>query len=135
MFTHARVQLSTSENVNQKEKHESNLKTELKKLQKLRDQIKNWQSSSDVRDKSDLLEARREIERRMEAFKVCEKEAKTKAYSKEGLQAAAARLDPKERAKQEMRDWLNGTVDVEYSCGRDGSRSGRADGGEISEKK
>ena len=47
----------------------------------------------------------------MEKFKVCEKEAKTKAFSKEGLQAAASRQDPKEKAKQEMRDWLNTTVD------------------------
>ena len=35
----------------------------------------------------------------MEKFKVCEKEAKTKAFSKEGLAAAAAKVDPKERAK------------------------------------
>lgn len=32
-----------------------------------------------------LLEARKLIEREMERFKVCEKETKTKAFSKEGL--------------------------------------------------
>lgn len=32
-----------------------------------------------------LLEARKQIEREMERFKVCEKETKTKAFSKEGL--------------------------------------------------
>ncbi len=47
----------------------------------------------------------------MEKFKICEKEAKTKAFSKEGLQNAASRMDPKEKAKHEMREWLNDTVD------------------------
>jgi CCR4-NOT transcriptional regulation complex NOT5 subunit len=46
----------------------------------------------------------------MERFKVCEKEMKTKAFSKEGL-GQAAKLDPKEKAKNEMRDWINETVD------------------------
>lgn len=32
-----------------------------------------------------LLEARKTIENKMEKFKVCEKETKTKAFSKEGL--------------------------------------------------
>ena len=32
-----------------------------------------------------LLEARKLIENKMEKFKVCEKETKTKAFSKEGL--------------------------------------------------
>lgn len=47
----------------------------------------------------------------MERFKICEKEAKTKAFSKEGL-GAASRVDPKERQKQEMRDWLSQVVDT-----------------------
>ena len=46
-------------------------------------------ASAEIKDKSDLMEARKEIERRMERFKVCEKEAKTKAFSKEGLGLAA----------------------------------------------
>src|SRR5687767_1368075 len=69
----------------QKEKHESDLKKEIKKLQRFRDQIKNWMSNSDVKDKRPLMEARKLIEQKMEEFKVCEKETKTKAYSKEGL--------------------------------------------------
>lgn len=68
-------------------------------------------SGGEIKDKSDLLEARKDIERRMERFKICEKEAKTKAFSKEGL-GAASRLDPKERQKQEMRDWLSQVVDT-----------------------
>jgi len=46
----------------------------------------------------------------MERFKAVEKAMKTKAYSKEGL-SAAAKLDPKERAKMETCDWLNTQVD------------------------
>lgn len=47
----------------------------------------------------------------MEQFKAVEKEMKTKAYSKEGL-SAAARLDPKDKEKSEMCDFLSQTVDI-----------------------
>lgn len=46
----------------------------------------------------------------MERFKAVEKAMKTKAYSKEGL-SAAAKLDPKEQAKVEASDFLNNVVD------------------------
>lgn len=46
----------------------------------------------------------------MEKFKAVEKAMKTKAYSKEGL-SAAAKLDPKERAKLEACEFLNNMVD------------------------
>ena len=46
----------------------------------------------------------------MEKFKAVEKEMKTKAFSKEGL-AAAAKLDPKEREKLEMAGYLKNAVD------------------------
>jgi CCR4-NOT transcription complex subunit 3 len=46
----------------------------------------------------------------MEKFKAVEKAMKTKAYSKEGL-SAAAKLDPKERAKLEACEFLNTMVD------------------------
>jgi CCR4-NOT transcription complex subunit 3 len=42
----------------------------------------------------------------MEQFKVCEKDTKTKAYSKEGL-AREAKLGPREAMKDEKRAWLN----------------------------
>ena len=45
----------------------------------------------------------------MERFKVCEKETKTKMFSKEGL-ALAQKQDPRERARNETRDWINTTV-------------------------
>lgn len=47
----------------------------------------------------------------MERFKVCEKETKTKTFSKEGL-AQAQKQDPKEKARNEARDWINSTVDT-----------------------
>jgi len=89
----------------QKEKYELDLKKEIKKLQRLRDQIKTWAAGNEIKDKSKLLDARRLIETKMEQFKVCERETKTKAYSREGL-AKASRLDPEEKKRAEMRDWI-----------------------------
>ena len=54
--------MQTATNVNQKEKYESELKKEIKKLQRLREQIKTWQSSNDIKDKKPLQEARKSIE-------------------------------------------------------------------------
>lgn len=42
----------------------------------------------------------------MERFKVVERETKTKAYSKEGL-GAAAKLDPAQREREDVVLWLN----------------------------
>eukprot|EP00887_Chlorella_sp_A99_P005658 scaffold1.g5658.t1 len=103
-------QLQVTDNQNNREKLEAQLKTEIKKLQRFRDQIKTWAANNEIKDKTDLLNARKDIERRMEKFKAVEKEAKTKAFSKEGL-GAASRLDPRERQRAEMRDWLNSTVE------------------------
>lgn len=98
-----------TENANQKEKFEADLKKEIKKLQRYRDQIKTWIQSSEIKDKKALLDARKLIEREMERFKVCEKETKTKAFSKEGL-GQQPKTDPREKAKGEAREWLNAMV-------------------------
>lgn len=45
----------------------------------------------------------------MERFKVVERETKTKAYSKEGL-GAAAKLDPAQKDKDEITTWLSVSV-------------------------
>ena len=58
----SRIQVQTATNANQKEKYESELKKEIKKLQRLREQIKTWQSSNEIKDKKPLLEARKNIE-------------------------------------------------------------------------
>ena len=42
----------------------------------------------------------------MERFKIVEKETKTKAYSKEGL-GAAAKMDPVTKEKGEIINWLS----------------------------
>lgn len=46
----------------QKEKYEGDLKKEIKKLQRLRDQIRTWLSSSEIKDKRSLEDNRRLIE-------------------------------------------------------------------------
>lgn len=93
----------------QKEKYEADLKKEIKKLQRLRDQIKSWIASGEIKDKSALLENRRLIETQMERFKVVERETKTKAYSKEGL-GAAQKMDPAQREKEEISAWLANSI-------------------------
>lgn len=135
------AQVYSATTQSQKEKYESDLKKEIKKLQRLRDSIKTWASSSDVKDKRQLMEYRRVwprphccpavreppprarvadacrppcvvpqiIESKMEQFKVCEKETKTKAFSKEGL-AQANRLDPAEKRKRQQRRWLQDRI-------------------------
>ncbi|KAH6842576.1 Not1 N-terminal domain, CCR4-Not complex component-domain-containing protein [Chaetomium sp. MPI-CAGE-AT-0009] len=102
--------IEQSTNQAQKEKLEDQLKREIKKLQRLRDQIKTWAASNDIKDKAPLLEQRRLIETQMEKFKAVEKAMKTKAYSKEGL-SAAAKLDPREQAKMDAGEFLGNMVD------------------------
>ena len=100
----------SAEQQNQKEKYEIELKKEIKKLQRLRDQIKTWIGGTEVKDKESLLDTRRLIETKMEQFKVCEKETKTKAYSKEGL-AKQERLDPEEQKKENTISWISEIID------------------------
>lgn len=54
--------IEQSNNPAQKEKLEDNLKREIKKLQRLRDQIKTWAASNDIKDKAPLLDHRKLIE-------------------------------------------------------------------------
>ncbi|KAF9057475.1 Not1 N-terminal domain, CCR4-Not complex component-domain-containing protein [Panaeolus papilionaceus] len=110
LFESIYEKMQASTNQTQKEKSELDLKTQIKKLQRLRDQIKTWVASNDIKDKSSLLENRRLIETQMEKFKACEKEMKTKAFSKEGL-IQAAKLDPKEQEKEEAIQWVNHQVE------------------------
>ncbi len=91
------------------------LKKEIKKLQRLRDQIKTWIGSSDVKDKDTLIDTRKLIETKMEQFKVCEKETKTKTYSKEGL-ARAEKLSPEEQAKHDTCEWVGEFVKKLGEC-------------------
>ncbi|KAK3069924.1 general negative regulator of transcription subunit 5 [Teratosphaeriaceae sp. CCFEE 6253] len=102
--------LAASQNASQREKLEDSLKKEIKKLQRSRDKVKTWATSSEIKNKTPLVDQRKLIETRMETFKMVEKEMKTKAFSKEGL-SAAAKLDPKERDKMEISNFLADMVD------------------------
>ncbi|PVV00365.1 hypothetical protein BB560_005258 [Smittium megazygosporum] len=103
-----KIQNATSQSL--KEKHEAELKKEIKKLQRLRDQIKSWIQNSDIKDKQDLIHHRKLIEKQMERFKAIEKEMKTKAYSKEGL-SQSAKMDPREKQKLDILNWLSEMID------------------------
>ncbi|WVQ93372.1 hypothetical protein IAU59_000441 [Kwoniella sp. CBS 9459] len=102
--------MNMSSSATQKDKLENDLKTQIKKLQRMRDQIKAWLGNGDIKDKTALLDNRKLIETQMERFKALEKEMKMKAFSKEGL-IAQNKLDPAEKAKREMIDWVGNTTD------------------------
>ena len=101
----------SAQNQNQKEKFESELKSQIKKLQRYRDDIKTWITNSDIKDKRPLTDARKLIETEMERFKVCEKEFKTKAFSKEGL-SQAAKEDPKDKERNKVRKWITASLET-----------------------
>jgi CCR4-NOT transcription complex subunit 3 len=91
---------------NQRDKLQDDLKKEIKKLQRLREQVKTWQSSSDIKDKEKLNQYRKLIEKQMETFKDVERENKTKPHSKQGL-SAEEKMDPKEKERAETLEWVN----------------------------
>lgn len=103
--------IQSSSVIAQKEKYELELKKEIKKLQRYRDQIKTWISSNEIKDKRLLIEKRKLIEQQMERFKACERELKTKAYSKEGLQLAN-KIDPHEKEKVDVCNFITSQVDT-----------------------
>lgn len=102
--------IQTASNANQKDKYEGELKKEIKKLQRLRDSIKGWLTSNDIKDKKLLMEKRKLIETQMERFKVVERQTKTKAFSKEGLNQAS-KMDPKQKAKKRTQTWIQDFID------------------------
>ncbi|GMT19027.1 hypothetical protein PFISCL1PPCAC_10324 [Pristionchus fissidentatus] len=109
LFEETMGKMSESNSDNQREKLQDDLKKEIKKLQRLRDQVKNWQSSSEIKDKEKLTAYRKLIESKMEQFKDVERDHKTKPHSKQGL-CAEEKLDPRERARAECVEWLNNTL-------------------------
>ena len=69
LFEGTYEKMQTSTNQTQKEKMEQDLKTQIKKLQRLRDQIKTWQQSNEIKDKKTLLDNRKLIELVSAAFR------------------------------------------------------------------
>ncbi len=62
-------------------------------------------AGADIKDKQPLMDVRKAIERDMERFKACERESKIKGINR-------VYNDPKEKAKEDARDWINSTVDT-----------------------
>ena len=60
--------IQQTSNASQKEKLEDNLKREIKKLQRHRDQIKTWAAGNEIKDKKPLLEQRKLIENVSEVY-------------------------------------------------------------------
>ncbi|SCU77826.1 LAME_0A02366g1_1 [Lachancea meyersii CBS 8951] len=94
----------------QKDKLESDLKREVKKLQRLREQIKAWQSSPEIKDKDSLLENRRSVEVAMEKYKAVEKASKEKAYSNNSLKKSE-NLDPQEKERRDVCEYLSQSIE------------------------
>merc|ERR1712228_914962 len=75
-------------------------------------------SNNDViKDKSTLKAMRRRIEERMESFKRCEKDSKTKAYSKEALKRALSEpmqsKSPELTSQQiESKEWFEECIET-----------------------
>ncbi|RLV87949.1 General negative regulator of transcription subunit 3 [Meyerozyma sp. JA9] len=79
-------------NDSQREKLEGDLKKEIKKLQKYRDQIKTWQSNDAIEAAiapQKLQEHRKMVEEAMECYKDVEKSSKMKSYSNQSIMLAA----------------------------------------------
>ena len=94
-----------------KQRWTAELKKELKKLQRMRDQIKGWLSNGAVKDTSDLEHHKSEIESKMELFKDLERDVKTKAYmgSSDDEEEFDRDADPE---LTEVVDWISETVDT-----------------------
>lgn len=76
----------------QKEKLENDLKREIKKLQKNRELIKNWQLNDTVEvvvTRNKLQEYRKMVEEAMEKYKEVEKSSKMKSFSNQSIMLAS----------------------------------------------
>ena len=69
----------------QRDKLVSELKRELKRLQRLRESVRSWLTSNDVFNPAPLEGARRAVEVCMETFRGLERELKTKPFGHAGL--------------------------------------------------
>lgn len=110
--------LMTSEISSQKEKLESDLKKEIKKLQRLRDQLKQWLGDSSIKLDKDLLqENRTKIEHAMDQFKDLEKSSKIKQFSNEGLElqsqrTKSSRFGPEDAKRADACNYVSDIIDL-----------------------
>lgn len=114
--------LISTEGSSQREKLESDLKKEIKKLQRLREQLKVWLADSSIKlDKDVLQDNRTKIEHAMDLFKDQEKLSKIKQFSNEGLELQAQRkygkfggsgsLDADELKKYEACEYISDVIE------------------------
>lgn len=92
LFNYYFTRHEASSNESQREKLESDLKKEIKKLQKFRDQIKTWQGNDALETTiapQKLQEHRRLVEEAMECYKEVEKNLKMKSFSNQSIMLAA----------------------------------------------
>lgn len=61
-FVAIQKKMAEASSDNQRDKLQDELKKEIKKLQRLRDQIKGWQNCNDIKDKEQLTKYRKIIE-------------------------------------------------------------------------
>lgn len=87
---------------------EENLKRELKKMQRLRLKICEWQRK-DPFNGSELQSYRVRIEEKMKHFKIVEKESKVRAYSKEGLKMTTE-VDQAKEERYLFREWVTDSI-------------------------
>ena len=107
-----KFQMTDPENISHREKLESDLKREVKKLQKHREQIKTWISKEDLKDKANiLLENRKLIENDMERFKSIERMMKTKQFSKEALTNPDIIKDPRDLQKRDLINFIQSNLE------------------------
>lgn len=86
-FDEIHDKIAATDNPSLKDKLEGDLRKEIKKLQRSRDQVKQWSGDlSNKLDRSALQESRSRIENAMERFKEVEKISKLKQFSNEGLE-------------------------------------------------
>ncbi|KAK6204656.1 negative transcriptional regulator [Scheffersomyces amazonensis] len=110
--------LMTTEINSQKEKLESDLKKEIKKLQRSRDQLKQWLNDGSIKlDKNILQDNRTRIEHAMDQFKDLEKSSKIKQFSNEGLELQSQQRrfnkfgDAEDAKRQEAYNYLTDIID------------------------
>lgn len=109
--------LQTSDIQSQREKLESDLKKEIKKLQRSRDQLKQWLADTSIKlDKSQIQENRSRIEHAMDKFKELEKLLKIKQFLNEGLELQSLKRlhkfnDPEDAKKHEAADYISDMID------------------------
>lgn len=104
-----------SSNDSQREKLEADLKKEIKKLQKFRDQIKTWQGNDSLETTiapQKLQEHRRLVEEAMECYKEVEKTSKMKSYSNQSIMLAALN-DNEQEITSEAREAVDFLVEIE----------------------